>query len=116
MCGLFSKKFSMDLFQSEIMHRTEHSIEFQVVMLNYLFGTDIQIVPILCADLPQYEEMSIKEIPEVQQFLETCIKYIDESKEQVLVLSAADWAHVGKRFGDVFDISPSICAQVKEEG
>jgi len=109
-----AKNSSMDLFQSEIMHRTEHSIEFQVVMLNYLFGTDIQIVPILCADLPQYEEMSIKEIPEVQQFLETCIKYIDESKEQVLVLSAADWAHVGKRFGDVFDMSPSICAQVKE--
>ncbi|MFO7975347.1 MAG: AmmeMemoRadiSam system protein B, partial [Candidatus Hydrogenedentota bacterium] len=37
-----------DPFEHEIVHRTEHSIEFQAVMLAYLYGNNVQIVPILC--------------------------------------------------------------------
>lgn len=107
------KNSKLDLFKSEIMHRMEHSIEFQVLMLNYLFGTNIQIVPVLCSPLPEDEIISPEDVPEIQQFLQTCIRYIEESGEQVLVLSAADWAHVGKRFGDSFDITEDIRNQVK---
>ncbi len=102
-----------DPFQSEIMHRMEHSIEFQVLMLNYLFGTNIQIVPILCNNLGDSDEVSPEDVPEVQQFLEACIQYINDSNEQVLVLSASDWAHVGKRFGDAFDITEGIRNLIK---
>lgn len=109
-----AKNSTLDLFKSEIMHRMEHSIEFQVLMLNYLFGTKIQIVPILCASFPVEEESTPADIPEVQRFLDACARYIEESGERVLVLSAADWAHVGKRFGDAFDITESICNRIKE--
>ena len=38
-----------DCFGSELAHRNEHSIEFQAVFLNYLYGgrRDIRIVPVL---------------------------------------------------------------------
>ncbi len=108
-----SRHSRMDLFKSEIMHRIEHSIEFQVLMLNYLFGTNIQIVPVLCASLSNDGEISPEDIPEVQQFLNACIQYIEDSGERVLVLSAADWAHVGKRFGDLFDITDNIRNHIK---
>ncbi len=108
-----AKNSELDLFKSEIMHRMEHSIEFQVLMLNYLFGTKIQIVPVLCASLPENEGISPENVPEIQQFLNACVQYIEESDERVLILSAADWAHVGKRFGDSFDITEEIRNWVK---
>lgn len=109
-----SQNLQFDPFKSEIMHRMEHSIEFQVLMLNYLFGTDIQIVPVLCASLPEDGEILPGDVPEVQQFLQACVQYIKESDERVLVLSASDWAHVGKRFGDSFDITEDVRNQIKK--
>ncbi|HOQ31957.1 MAG TPA: AmmeMemoRadiSam system protein B [Candidatus Hydrogenedens sp.] len=109
-----AQNLPFDPFKSEIMHRMEHSIEFQVLMLNYLFGTDIQIVPVLCASIPEDGEMLPGDVPEVQQFLQACVRYIEESGERVLVLSASDWAHIGKRFGDLFDITEDVRNQVKK--
>ena len=40
-----------DPYEHEIVHRTEHSIEFQAVMLAHLYGTGVRIVPILCGPL-----------------------------------------------------------------
>lgn len=107
----------IDMFESEVMHRTEHSIEFQVVMLNYLFGTDIQIVPILCGSYAHDEEsldQLPEEQPEIQQFLQTCKQYIDNSDEHILIMAGADLAHVGRRFGDAFEINDSIRTEVKK--
>ncbi|MCA1900743.1 MAG: AmmeMemoRadiSam system protein B [Candidatus Hydrogenedens sp.] len=109
-----SKNMGIDLFESEIMHRMEHSIEFQVLMLNYLFGTDIQIVPILCGPFADNEyETPPDSVPEVEKFLRLCIDYIEGSKEQILILSASDLAHIGQRFGDPIQIDDTIRQQIR---
>lgn len=107
------ERIDFDPFQSEVMHRMEHSIEFQVLMLNYLFGTDVKIVPILCASFEEENITSPLEIPQIRKFLEACKEYISTAKERVLVLAGADLAHVGRRFGDTFSITPTISENVK---
>ncbi|MCX8065601.1 MAG: AmmeMemoRadiSam system protein B [Candidatus Hydrogenedentes bacterium] len=108
-----TSRINFNPFQSEIMHRMEHSIEFQVLMLNYLFGTDVKIVPILCSSIEEEKTSLPIEISQVKDFLNACKEYILQSDERILVIAGADLAHVGRRFGDTFSITPTICENVK---
>jgi AmmeMemoRadiSam system protein B len=101
-----------DPYAHEHVHRTEHSIEFQAVMLAYLYGPDVRIVPILCGFFgPELAPETA--MPErVEVFLATCRDIIRSASEPVGVIAGADLAHVGRRFGDTFDISHSIISTV----
>ncbi len=63
-----------ELFEDELSHRSEHSIEFQVVFLQYLLGgrRDFTIVPILCGSFHDLMERGIDPIddPAVGRFVE----------------------------------------------
>jgi AmmeMemoRadiSam system protein B len=97
-----------------MVHRTEHSIEFQAVMLSYLYGTDVRIVPILCAAFGAPTELSPRApLPEVETFLDTCRDLVDAAPGRVSVIAGADLAHVGRRFGDPFDIHDGVIRQVE---
>ena len=98
-----------DPYLAEPAHRTEHSIEFQAVMLGYLFGNKTKIVPILCAALsndPHNDSPS--EIGEIGRFLDVCREIADAPGKRVIVVASADLAHVGNRFGDTFEIDNAI--------
>lgn len=101
-----------DPYSNEILHRTEHSIEFQVVMLSYLYGTGVKIVPILCGSFSD-DTRNPEAHQEIPSFLSTCRKIIDSSPASISVISGADLAHVGKRFGDPFDIDRDVIAKVE---
>lgn len=104
-----------DPYAFELVHRTEHSIEFQAVMLAYLYGPDVKIVPILAAqfsDDPAHA--SPREIAPVKRFLDECRAIASEPGRRVSVIAGADFAHVGKRFGDDFEIDDTILAAVRE--
>jgi hypothetical protein len=62
-----------DLFEDELSHRTEHSIEFQVVFLQYLLGgrREFSIVPILVGSFHDLMEAEIDpiETDEVRRFV-----------------------------------------------
>jgi len=104
-----------DPYADEMVHRTEHSIEFQTVMLAYLYGTDVRIVPILCASFGAPTELSpLVPVPEVETFLDTCRDIVDAAPGRVSVIAGADLAHVGRRFGDPFDIHEGVIRQVEE--
>jgi AmmeMemoRadiSam system protein B len=101
-----------DPYAYEIVHRTEHSIEFQAIMLAYLYGANVRIVPILCSlfstelhgGTPAHNQA-------ITAFLETCHGLIT-SDQRISVIAGADLAHVGKRFGDAFDISDTIVSNI----
>ena len=44
-----TSRYPHDLFTDEFAHRTEHTIEFQVLFLQLLLGNNIPMVPILCS-------------------------------------------------------------------
>jgi len=95
-----------DPFEDEIVHRDEHSIELPAVMLAHVFGTDINIVPILCGAFDAAAEDT-----DIERFLSVC--RAEAEGEDVLVLAGADLAHVGRTFGDDFDIDDAVIKKVK---
>ena len=52
-------------------------------------------------------------LPEVETFLDVCRDMVDAAPGQVSVIAGADLAHVGRRFGDAFDIHDSVLRQVE---
>ena len=99
-----------------MVHRTEHSIEFQAVMLSYLYGSAVRIVPILCASFfgAPLELSPLVPLPEVgTSFSTSVVILVDAAPGQVSVIAGADLAHVGRRFGDSFDIHDSVLRQVE---
>jgi hypothetical protein len=106
-------------FASELAHRTEHSIEFQAVFLQYLFGgrRDFTIVPVLTSFA--HEALATGQTPaadsRVQQFLEALMETAATSGRRVACVAGADLAHVGPRFGDPDPISAEELARVGRE-
>jgi AmmeMemoRadiSam system protein B len=80
----------------------EHSIEFQVVFLQHLFGPAVRVVPVLCGPfaratlgggLPEDD-------PGVARFLDALRALWDAERERLFVVLGVDLAHVGRRYGD----------------
>jgi len=83
-------------------HSVEHSIEFQVVFLQHLFGPAIRIVPVLCgpfarstvgAGRPEDDEA-------VRRFLGALGEVAAREGRRLLWVLGVDMAHVGRRYGD----------------
>ena len=108
-----------DCFASELAHRAEHSIEFQAVLLRYLFGArrDVAIVPVLTSFA--HEALARGRHPEddprVPRFFEALATTVASSGRRVAFIAGADLAHVGPRFGDPEPISPDALATVGKE-
>jgi hypothetical protein len=98
-----------DPYADEIVHRTEHSIEFQAVMLSYYYGSAVRIVPILCGMFGPEITPGTPVIPApVTTFLAVCQDIVSAASPHVSVIAGADLAHVGRRFGDAFDIDSTV--------
>ena len=106
-----------DLFEGEIFHRQEHSIEFQVVFLQHLFGDKkkFKIVPILCNSFFSmiHNGKSPREDGNVSTFL-NLIGDLISSKNGAFVIAGADMAHVGLKFGDTEPVGESTLTWIKE--
>jgi len=99
-----------DPYVDEIVHRSEHSIEFQAVMLAYLYGPNIRIIPILCGPFLEGSSNSVN--LHVDTFLYTCSDIA--GSRRVTVMAGADLAHVGRRFGDDLDIDEKIMRDIED--
>lgn len=99
-----------DPFEYELTHRTEHSIEFHAVMLRYLYGPDVTMVPILCGHFDCDDKPDA--VPQIAAFLDACREIVAERGDTLTVLASADFSHMGKRFGDDYDIDDAILATI----
>ncbi|HUU38789.1 MAG TPA: AmmeMemoRadiSam system protein B [Candidatus Desulfaltia sp.] len=85
----------------DIHHRSEHSLEFQLVFLQHLFGASFTAVPILCGsfvrDLAKVSRPS--EIPGVGGFLAALRTLREEDPVGTLVVAGVDFSHIGPKFG-----------------
>ncbi len=86
---------------TDFSHRNEHSIEFQVLFLQYLFGETFEIVPILYGSffdvLASYSRPS--QIPGLNVFLEALRKILTELSSDALCVAGVDFSHIGPKFG-----------------
>ena len=86
-------------------HAVEHSIEFQVVFLQHMFGPGIRIVPILCGSYATsiYVSGEPEDKPEVAAFLDALGELAARERNRILFTLGIDMAHIGRRYGDRFD-------------
>jgi AmmeMemoRadiSam system protein B len=94
------------LFADELLHRNEHSIEFQAVMLRrVLGGRPFQMLPVLCGSLHDYvaprrggRRADVSSDDRIGKFLEA-LAQLTRGK-RVAFIAGADLAHIGPAFGD----------------
>jgi len=110
------RRCSFDLLADEYVHRTEHSVELQVVWLQHLFG-DVRIVPLLCAGFEHLVEplASPMSLLPVREFVEALQATLDEWHEAVTIVASVDLSHIGLRFGDRQPITPMVLRWLEGE-
>ena len=94
------------LFEEDLTHRSEHTIEFQIVFLQHLFPQQpIRILPVLCSF--SYLELCSSPYAErtrllFWKFIEGVRKAEAQSGKRVCWIASVDLAHIGPRYGDAF--------------
>ena len=85
-------------------HAVEHSIEFQVVFLQHLFGANIRVLPVLCG--PFDCGMRMGALPEESEAVRRMFDALGEMSaregSRLLWVLGVDMAHMGRRYGDEF--------------
>jgi len=88
--------------EDDFAHRSEHSIEFQVLFLQHLFPENpFTIVPILCGSIPscvqQYRRSAYLE--SAGPFTDIIRSMLQEEGERTLLVAGVDFSHIGPKFG-----------------
>jgi len=112
------RRYPQDLLASQSAHRSEHSIEFQAVMLRRLLGgRPFTILPVLASFLHEavWTGGAPEADPRVPRFLDALADSIAVSERRVCLIAGVDLAHVGPRFGDAAPNTPALLARVERE-
>ena len=98
-------------------HAAEHSIEFQVLFLQHLYGPDVRILPILCGSYARsiYQGGMPEDNDEVRRFLGE-LGEIAATVPRLAWVLGVDMAHMGRRYGDPFTATAEqdVMARVAE--
>jgi len=102
-----SEMLGYDIAAEEILHESEHVIEFQVVFLQYMFSgrRPFKILPVLCS----FSHHLFGDDPAFSHDRETFERFCCAVKEvcrkssrSICFLASADLDHIGPRYGDRF--------------
>ena len=86
----------------DFIHRSEHSIEFQLIFLQHLIADKtFTIIPILCgslqADLPEYSREAYQE--QTGRFLDELRCILNDPEQETILIAGVDLSHTGPKFG-----------------
>jgi len=92
-----------EAYRRELVHRDEHSIEFQVLYLQRRLGSrPWTLVPILCGGF--HRLLDDRRTPRDEPVIETLIGAVRDAESALggatLHVAGVDFSHVGPRFGD----------------
>jgi AmmeMemoRadiSam system protein B len=114
-------RYDHDLFADEMTHRTEHTIEFQLLFLQYLYQMggpkEIKIVPVLCGSFHEMILSGISpwKVPQFEDFINAMETTMNKRNLPICLISSADLAHVGLRYGDPSPPSPAALEAISSE-
>jgi AmmeMemoRadiSam system protein B len=85
-------------------HAVEHSIEFQVLYLQAIYGPEVRILPVLCGSFGRHtNEGGYPEDDEgVRRFFTALGEIAEREKDRLFWVLGIDMAHMGVRYGDDF--------------
>lgn len=83
-------------------HCVEHSIEFQIIFLQHLYGPAVRILPVLCG--PFVKSIYQGGLPEdnegVARFFDALGEIAAREGDRLFWVLGIDMAHIGRRYGD----------------
>jgi MEMO1 family protein len=91
------------LAADDFAHRSEHSLEFQLLFLQRLFPMErVPIVPVLCGQMEDLFETSISPLddPGIVSLVEAISAWLAGPPGGKLAVAGVDLSHVGPKFGD----------------
>jgi len=112
------KKFSPEWLTHDIVHRGEHSIEFQVVFLQQALGPESKApaLPVLAGfGQPINEAAPPWENADITGFLDALAETAKESGKRITYIVGGDLAHIGPRYGDSNAVIPSDLESCSEK-
>jgi AmmeMemoRadiSam system protein B len=107
-----------DFYEDEFVHRDEHSVEFQALLLRYVFPEreDLRIVPVLCASLPQLHGGEPPEAnAEAEEFLAGMGGMLRQWGERAGLIAGVDLSHQGRRFGQELSLTSGFLQQLESD-
>ena len=86
---------------SDIAHRREHALEFQLIFLQRLFGPSFSLVPVLCGSFREGLTAANRpsDLPGAAGFLAGLRDMVGDWGESVLCVAGVDFSHIGPKFG-----------------
>jgi MEMO1 family protein len=114
-----AQRYPTDLLSDEIAHRSEHSIEFQVLFLQYVLGParKFRVVPILVGSFHECvtRQVDPAEMVHIADFIHAIREVARACAEPVCYIVGGDLAHVGMKFGDQGRLTSALLEQVARE-
>lgn len=112
-------EFGDGLFEDEGAHLPEHSIELEVVFLQYLYEgkRPFRIVPLVVGSFHDCvaEEASPSEAGDIRRMIDA-IRRVEERWEQpICYLISGDLAHIGPKFGDREEVGNGFLKLSREQ-
>jgi AmmeMemoRadiSam system protein B len=107
------------LFDDELgAHMPEHSIELEVVFLQYLYrDTPIRIVPLVVGSF--HECIALGRDPasmaDISRMIEALRAADRATEEPICYIISGDLAHIGPKFGDPRPVGPTLVAQSRRQ-
>lgn len=91
-------------------HAVEHSIEFQVVFLQHLYGPDVRILPILCGPFVKsiYDGGLPEQNESVARFFGALSNIGAREGKRLFWILGVDMAHMGRRYNDPLRATANI--------
>jgi AmmeMemoRadiSam system protein B len=106
------------LFDDELAHIPEHSIELEVVLLQYLYEgrRDFRIVPLLVGS---FQDCVLTGLPplameDISRMVQALQRVEAETEEKICYLISGDLAHIGPKFGDACPVAEPLVKHSRE--
>jgi AmmeMemoRadiSam system protein B len=107
------------LFDDELAHLPEHSIELEIVFLQYLYENrrPIRIVPLLVGSFQDAVESARapRNFPDIGRMIEALRRLERETKESICFIISGDLAHIGPKFGDPETVTSAFLADSRKK-
>ena len=101
----WSRCAGRDITQQQWLHRTEHSVEFALLFLQYIHARaelpPFEVVPVLLGSVDHYlsEGRDPLQAPEIATELAALRAAVSASGKRALYVLSVDLAHIGPKFG-----------------
>jgi hypothetical protein len=111
--------YGTGLFDDELAHLPEHSIELEVVFLQYLHEKrrELRIVPLVVGSFGDYVADGTRpaERSDIGRMIAALRQVEAQTREPICYIISGDLAHIGPKFGDERPVHPAQLAESRAQ-